>query len=384
MAENNFIFLDYNSTTPVDQKVLEFMLPWFTESFANPASTSHFAGRRVAEQIEIFRSTLAELLGCEPSELIFTSGSTEAINMAILGTAKAYQSKGKHIITWKTEHKAVLDTCMALVDDGYEVSLLDVDREGLPDLQQLKNTVRSDTILVAMMLVNNETGVIMPVHEAVQIAHQAGALFLCDATQAAGKMQFTIGETGADMLCLSAHKFFGPKGTGLLYIKRKNPRVTLAPVYRGGGHERGLRPGTLNAPGIAGMCKAYELATETLWETTSRISKLRTLLEQQLTANGFGYVNGSIRNRICNTTNIQFPGIKASKLIAGLPQIALATGSACNSVKPEPSHVLMAMGLQTAEAESSIRFSLGKNHQPDELMRAASEIKNAVTELRSI
>lgn len=378
------IYLDFNATTPVDPQVLEFMMPFFSEHFANASSKTHFEGRQAGETVEIARNQVASFLGAEPSEIIFTSGATESINLAIRGVAEAYKSKGRHIITWETEHKAVLDTCNFLEQSGYIITKLPVDREGLPDLELFKQALTEKTILVAVMLANNETGVIMPVNEISRISHAHGSLVFCDATQAAGKLRIDVNETCADLLSISAHKMYGPKGTGALFVRRKNPRVVIQPLIFGGGHENGMRAGTYNVPGIAGMGKACEVTAAGLWEDASRTSKLRTLLEQVITDNGLGYVNGSIRNRIPNTTNVCFPGIKASSLISSLPQIALATGSACTSALPSPSHVLRAMGLTESEAHASVRLSVGRITTLEEVNIAAEMIRNSVKKLKGI
>ncbi len=374
MSTIETIYLDYNSTTPVDPVVLDAMLPYFSEQFANASSRSHIQGRIIGDKIEDCRKTVAGFLGCESSEIIFTGGATEAINLGIKGVASTYKNKGNHIITWQTEHKAVLDVCAKLSDSGFEITLLPVDREGLPDLELYRKTIRKETILTVMMLANNETGVIHPVREISEICHYNNSLLFCDATQGPGKMQVNVNDLGADLLCISAHKMYGPKGTGALFIRRKNPRVTLVPLIDGGGHENGLRSGTLNVPGIVGMAKACEIAAAGYWETTAEVSKLRTLLEQQLTTNGIGYVNGAIKNRLPNTTNILFPGIRADKLLLKLPGIAASTGSACSSALPSPSHVLIAMGLNEDEAFGSVRFSLGKYTTREQILSIAAMI----------
>jgi cysteine desulfurase len=382
MLSNSRIYLDYNSTTPVDADVLETMLPWFIKNFGNAASFSHQSGRLAAEAVESARDSLAAFIGASPSEIIFTSGSTESINLAIKGVAEAYHSKGNHIITWQTEHRAVLDTCKNLEERGFRLTYLPVDREGMPDLNELEKTISGSTVLVAMMMVNNETGVIMPVKEAATIAHTHGALFFTDATQAAGKMQIDVNDCGADLMAVSAHKMYGPKGTGLLYVRRKNPRVQLIPLMHGGGHEKSLRPGTMNVPGIIGMQKAAEISKIRYWDDSSSISKMRTALEQMLTDDGFGFINGNTRNRIYNTTNIAFPGIKASTLISRLPEIELSTGSACSSAIPEPSHVLKAMGCSDELAYASVRLSLGRWNTMDEILSAGEKIRSAVDQIR--
>ncbi len=378
MLDQQNIYFDYNSTTPVDPAVLREMMPYFSDQFANAASNTHLQGKHVATAVEDARLRIAKYLHCEPNELTFTSGSTESINMAIAGVADIYKSKGNHIITWATEHKAVLESCLRLEQKGAKISVLPVNRDGLPDLDIYKNSITKDTILVCAMMANNETGTLMPVREIAEIAHSHGSLFFCDATQAPGKMRVDIQDVGADLLCISSHKMYGPKGCGVLYLRRKNPRVKISPLIVGGGHENGLRSGTLNVPAIVGMGKAAEICTEKYWEDITHLSEMRTLLEQILTTNGRGYVNGSIKNRIPNTTNICFPGIKASELISKVPSLSMATGSACSSALPEPSHVLKAMGLSDAECYASVRLSVGRYITRDEIMSAAGLISNAI------
>lgn len=384
------IYLDNNATTPVDPRVLEKMLPFFTEHYGNAASRTHQAGWYAEAAVEAARERVAELLGCEKQEIIFTSGSTEAINIALKGIAKAYESKGKHIITSRTEHKAVLDVCAALENDGYEISFLDVDREGCVDAAQLRALIRKGTIAVAVMLANNESGTIQDVAALSEIAHAHGALFFSDTTQAAGKIRMDVNELGIDVCCISAHKFGGPKGVGALFIRRKNPRATLLPWMHGGGHERGLRPGTLNVPGIAGLGAAAEIAMNEMWETNERISKLRTYTEQFLTEDNLerssierGYINGCIKSRLPNTSNILLKGIKAHELIRRVPNIAISTGSACTSADDAPSHVLRAMGLSEEEARACIRISLGKQNTEEELLAARVSLRKAIDELQS-
>ncbi len=374
MSKESLIYLDYNATTPVDPEVLNSMLPFFSENFHNAASATHAAGRETAGVVASCRVAVSEFLGSEPGEIIFTSGSTESINLAIKGVSHRYREKGNHIITWQTEHRAVLDVCKNLEESGFKISYLPVNREGLPDLYTYENTLRPETILTIMMLANNETGVIQPVREFADAAHRQNSIFFCDATQAAGKMLVNVNELKVDMLCISAHKMYGPKGTGALFIRRKNPRVSMLSQIQGGGHENGLRSGTLNVPGIVGLAKACEIAGKKYWDDTSVMSSLRTLLEQMLTSNGRGYVNGSIKNRLPNTTNICFPGNKADTMLVKLPRLALATGSACSSALPEPSHVLQAMGLTDEEAFASIRFSLGRFTTHEEINEAVNSI----------
>jgi cysteine desulfurase len=354
------IYLDYNSTTPVDKRVLEVMLPCFTENFGNAASKTHAFGWVADELVKKSRKQVADFLNAEESEIIFTSGATEAINLAIKGVAEAYVSKGNHIVTFATEHKAVLDSCSHLSRLGKEITILPVNKEGVADLAELGKAIRPDTILVCAMLANNETGLIHPISEIAQIVHAKSSLLFTDATQACGKIPVDVNELHADLLCFSGHKMYGPKGIGALYIRRKNPRVTLIGQSDGGGHERNLRSGTLNVPGIAGLGESCLLAAKNLWEESSRISFLRTKFEQTLTDAGGVYINGSVKNRLPNTSNLLFKGIKAEKLIKHFPVLAFATGSACSSALPEPSHVLLAMGLTEEDAFSSIRISIGR------------------------
>ncbi len=369
------IYLDYNSTTPVDPLVLEKMLPYFNDKFGNAASKTHSFGWIAEEAVDQAREKVAALVNAEKEEIVFTSGSTEAINFALKGVFENYTVKGNHIITVKTEHKAVLDTCSYLETKGASVTYLDVDREGIIDLNQLSDSITEKTILVSVMFANNETGVLQPVEEIGRICKEKKILFFCDATQAAGKTRVDVNEHQMDLMCISAHKLYGPKGTGALYIRRKNPRAKPAPLIHGGGHEREFRSGTLNVPGIAGFGEACALAQKKMWDDGERISKFRTALEQSLTQTGNNFINGSIRNRLHNTTNISFNGINSGTFIKKLPDIAVATGSACTSAIPEPSHVLKAMGLSDEEANSSIRFSLGRFTSEEEIIFAIEQIK---------
>jgi cysteine desulfurase len=406
------VYLDYNSTTPVDPRVLEAMLPYFTEKFGNAASKTHSFGWVAEAAVEQARERVAKLINATPHEIIFTSGATEAINLAIKGVYETHTSpfsfgegsglpagqagvrRGEvknHIITVSTEHKAVLDTCQYLESKGAQVTYLPVNREGLIDLGQLSNSITPSTLLVCVMYANNETGVIQPIHEISKIVHgknssfeerQGGCLFMCDATQAVGKIKVDVENDGIDLLCLSAHKIYGPKGTGALFVRRKNPRVTLLPLIHGGGHERGLRSGTLNVPGIVGLGKACEIAEKEIWDDAQRVSQLRTLLEQKLIDLGRIFVNGSIKHRMPNVTNLSFSGIKADSLIAKLPDIAVSTGSACTSAIPEPSHVLKAMGMTDEMAYSSVRFSLGKYTTQHEVEYAIDKISKIIREIK--
>lgn len=376
------LYLDYNSTTPVDATVLEKMLPYFSIQFGNAASHSHAFGWSAAAAVEKSRAQVASLLNCEETEVIFTSGATEAVNLSIKGVFEAYKNKGKHIICLTTEHKAVIDSCKHLEKSGADITYLSVMSDGLIDPEQLRSVIRADTILVCVMYANNETGVIQPIESISQIVHEKGSLLFSDSTQAFGKIRIDVNECGADLMCMSAHKMYGPKGVGALFVRRKNPRVTLIGQIDGGGHERKLRSGTLNVPGIVGFGAACELAGQNIWNDATRISVLRTKLEQALTDNDGASINGNIKSRIPNTSNICFRDIKAEQLIKFLPDIAIATGSACSSALPEPSHVLLAMGLNEKEAYASIRISLGRSTTEQDIRYAAEKIISALEQLK--
>ncbi len=379
---NASVYLDYNATTPVDKRVLDTMLPYFTEKFGNASSRTHSFGWVAEDVVKIAREKIAQLINSADQEIIFTSGATEAINLAIKGVWENYQTKGKHIITVKTEHKAVLDSCKSLDRKGAEITYLSVNREGLIDLDELKKALRPETILVAVMYVNNETGVIQPIKQIADLVHFNQSIFMCDATQAVGKINLNVEEEHIDLMCLSAHKMYGPKGVGALYVRRKNPRVTLFPQIDGGGHERGLRSGTLNVPGIVGLGKACEIAQQEMWDDAARISRLRTKLEQQLCDLGNVFTNGSTKHRLFNVTNITFRGIRSEILINKMPNIAVAMGSACTSAIAEPSHVLKAMEISETDAYSSIRFSLGKYTTEDEINNVSETISGLIKNIR--
>lgn len=370
------IYLDYNSTTPVDERVLNEMLPFFTEHFGNASSNTHALGWYAQGAIDKARQQVANFIGAESSEIVFTSGATEAINMALKGVFEAYQSKGNHIITCKTEHKAVLDTCIYLEEKGAIITYLNVDREGRIDLDELKESFTDKTILVAIMAANNETGVLQDLEKISEITHQHDAIFFSDTTQMAGKLPIDVNEMGLDLCCISAHKLYGPKGIGALYVRRKNPRVNLIPLFHGGGHENGKRSGTLNVTGIVGLGKACEIAQTEFWDNNMHISKVRGYLEHQLLEINDLRINGSTRYRLYNTSNIYFPLLKdGSTLFSKIKsQYAVSLGSACTSANAEPSHVLMAMGLEKQESENCIRFSFGKKSQKEEVEELAKLI----------
>ncbi|MBS1647620.1 MAG: cysteine desulfurase [Bacteroidetes bacterium] len=356
-----FIYLDYNATTPVDAQVLQEMMPYFSTYFGNAASTTHILGWQAQAAVDKARKQVADFIGSEENELIFTSGATESCNLAIKGVFEAYLSKGNHIIALATEHKAVLDTCAALEKKGARISIVPVYPDGLVNLEALKKALCEQTILVCAMLANNETGVIQPIQEIARLTHQHQALLFCDATQAAGKIVFNVNELGADLLCLSGHKIYAPKGIGALFVRRKNPRVYLHEQINGGGHENGLRSGTLNVPALVGLGAACHIAQQNLWDDTQRISTLRARLEHALLDIKGARINGSTKYRLYNTSNICFENIKASDLISKINRrVGVATGSACSAALMQPSYVLQAMGLSPQEAYASIRFSLGK------------------------
>jgi cysteine desulfurase len=373
MDTGNIIYLDYNSTTPIDPRVLEAMLPFLKENFANPSSTHHF-GQNVNTKVKQAREQIADFINADPNELIFTSGATEALNIAIKGVAENYSNKGKHIITVSTEHKAVLDTCKNLEGKGYEITYLPVQSSGLIDLTELEKAIRIDTILISVMYVNNETGVIQPIKEIASIAQEKGALFITDATQAVGKIKIDVYDLGIDLLCLSGHKMYAPKGIGALYVRQSGNKVKLTPQIHGGGHEQGLRSGTLNVPGIIALAKACEIACEEMALNQKKITALRDQLESELLNLPNASINGDIDDRIYNTTNICFKGQDANILIGRMKNISVSNGSACSSAFFEPSHVLKAMGLSDDNAFASLRFTLGKNNTFEEIRKTIEEL----------
>lgn len=384
------IYLDNNATTQIDKRVLDAMMPFLTNEFANANSTHQF-GVHAYEAVKSARVQVSELIGAEPHEIVFTSGSTEAINLAIKGVAENYQSKGKHIVTVSTEHSAVLDTCQYLESKGFEVTYLSVKSDGLIDLEELKTVLRDDTILMAVMLANNETGVIQPIKEMAELAHGVDALFMSDATQAVGKIAVNVDELGIDLLCLSGHKLYAPKGVGVLYVRQRINRVKIPALLHGGGHEKGLRSGTLNVPGIVALGAACSLAQKEMAKNAESIGALRDYLETELLKIDGTCVNGNTSSRLFNTSNILFRGADSDAIIMGLsnpdndlPLIAVSNGSACTSASIEPSHVLTAMGLDEVAAFSSIRFSVGKFNTKKEIEIVIDSVKDVVSSLRSM
>lgn len=362
------VYLDNSATTPMDPKVLEAMLPYFLENFGNASSRSHVFGWLAEEAVDIAREQVANLIGAHPTEIVFTSGATEAINLAIKGTFENYAGKGNHIITCATEHRAVLDTCAWIEQNGGTVTYLPVEENGLVDLKKLQNAITEKTILIAVMYANNETGTIQPVAKIGDMAKEHGILFFTDATQAAGKIPLQVEDDRIDMLAMSAHKLYGPKGTGALYVRKKNPKVSIASQIHGGGHEKNMRSGTLNVPGIVGFGKACEICTENLVQESIVISKLRNQLEMELLQIDGTRINGTVENRLPNITNISFENVNGDDLLLELGKdIAVSRGSACSSVTSRPSHVLSAMHISDQLALSSFRLSLGRFTTPSEI-----------------
>ena len=379
------IYLDHNATTPMDPRVLEAMIPYFTENFGNAASRNHSFGWHAEEAVDYAREQVAQLINADPKEVIFTSGATEGDNLAIKGVYEMYASKGNHIITCTTEHKAVLDTCKHLEKLGAEVTYLEVQPDGLIDLKQLEAAMRPTTILVAIMYANNEIGVIQPIKEISAIAKKHGALFFTDAVQAVGKIPVDVIADGIDIMAFTAHKMYGPKGVGALYVRRKNPRVKVTAQMDGGGHERGMRSGTLNVPGIVGFGKACEIARTDMAADTERIAKLRDKLENALKQIDESYVNGNPAHRLPHVSNISFKYVEGEGLMMGFNQnIALSSGSACTSASLEPSYVLKALGLGDDLAHSSLRFGLGRYTTEEQIDYTIKAVTDTVLKLREM
>ncbi|TKC02647.1 IscS subfamily cysteine desulfurase [Pedobacter cryotolerans] len=378
------IYLDNNATTPLDPRVLEAMLPYFTSKFGNAASRNHAFGWVAEEGVDYAREQVAKLIGCTEKEIIFTSGATEGDNLAIKGVFEMYADKGNHIITATTEHKAVLDTCKHLEKQGARVTYLKVKEDGLIDLAELEAAMTPETILVSIMYGNNEIGVVQPIKEISAIAHKHGALFFSDATQAVGKIPVDVNTDGIDLMAFTAHKMYGPKGVGALYVRRKNPRVKVTSQMDGGGHERGMRSGTLNVPGIVGLGKACELCRLEMESEAQRLSALRDKLEAALTTMEESYVNGNTQHRLPHVANISFKYVEGEGLMMAMKDLAVSSGSACTSASLEPSYVLKSLGLSDDLAHSSIRFGLGRFTTEAEVDYAIENTKNAVNHLRNL
>jgi cysteine desulfurase len=379
------VYLDHNATTPCDPKVVEAMMPYFTNAFGNAASRNHSFGWQAEEAVDYAREQVAKLIGADPKEIIFTSGATEADNLAIKGVFEMYAGKGNHIITCNIEHKAVLDTCKHLEKQGAEVTCLKVKDNGLIDLTELEAAIKPATILIAIMYANNEIGTIMPMKEICAIAKKKSVLVFSDATQAVGKVPVDVSKDGIDLMAFSAHKMYGPKGVGALYVRRKNPRVKITAQMDGGGHERGMRSGTLNVPGIVGFGKACEVCMIEMEEETKRVRKLRDKLENALLQFEEACLNGDKDHKLPHVTNISFKYADGEELMMSLRKnIAVSSGSACTSASLEPSYVLKALGLGDDLARSSIRFSLGRFTTAEQIDYAIEQVSGTVNKLREI
>lgn len=382
---NQPIYLDYHATTPMDKRVLEAMLPYFTETFGNAASRNHVFGWQAEEIVTKSRDQIASIIGATGKEIVFTSGATESDNLALQGVAEFYKSKGNHIITVPTEHKAVLDTCHYLEQKGYEVTYLDVNKYGLIDLQQLEEVITDKTILVSIMAANNEIGTIQPLKEIGAITRNKGVLFHCDATQGIGKIPIHVDEMNIDLLSMTAHKIYGPKGIGALYARRKKPRVRLSPIFHGGGHERGMRSGTLNVSGIVGFAKAIEICEAEMESEGERLIHLRERLHKSLTDKlDYVFLNGHPTKRLPGNLNLSFAYVEGESLIMGISEIAVSSGSACTSASLEPSYVLRALGVGDDLAHSSIRFGLGRFTTVEEIDYTAEKMIATVSRLREM
>jgi cysteine desulfurase len=378
------IYLDSNATTPVDERVLQTMIPYFTQNFGNAASRNHPFGWSAEEAVDYAREQVAKIIGASEKEIIFTSGATESNNLAIKGVFEMYAEKGKHIITLNTEHKAVLDACKHAEKLGAEVTYLSVAEDGLLNLEDLEKAMRPDTILVSVMYANNEIGVVQPIREISAIVKKHGALFHTDATQAIGKIPVDVIADGIDLLSFSAHKMYGPKGVGALYVRRKNPRVKVTAQMDGGGHERGMRSGTLNVPGIVGFGKACEIAMAEMESDAKRLGALRDKLETALLEIEEAYLNGNKEHRLPHVANISFKYVEGEGLMMGVKDIAVSSGSACTSASLEPSYVLKNLGLDDELAHSSLRFGLSKYTTEEEIDYTISHVKEAVAKLRDM
>jgi len=378
------IYLDNHATTPVDPRVLEAMLPYLKDKFGNAASRSHQFGWEAEAAVEKAREQIARLIGASAKEIIFTSGATESDNLAIKGIADSYRHKGDHIITCVTEHKAVLDSCKHLEKEGFRVTYLPVRKDGLIDLDDLKRALDDKAILVSIMFANNEIGVLQPIAEIGKLCRERGVLFHTDAVQAIGKVPVNVEQQNIDLASITAHKLYGPKGVGALYVRRKNPRVELAPLIDGGGHERGMRSGTLNVPGIVGLGKACEICREEMDAESVRLWMLRDRLKEKIFA-GLDevYVNGSMEQRLPGNLNLSFANVEAEPLLMGINDVAVSTGSACSSAAIEPSHVLKALGAGDL-THGSIRFGIGRYNTQAEIDYVAARVVETVKRLREL
>ncbi len=379
------IYMDYHATTPVDPRVFEAMRPYFTELFGNPASRNHSFGWQAEDAVEKARKQIASLIGATAKEIVFTSGATESNNLAIKGIAEMYAEKGNHIITAATEHKATLDTCKRLEKEGVRVTYLQVQANGLIDMQQLRDAITDKTILISIMYANNEIGVVQPIAEIGKLAKEKGVLFHTDAVQAAGKIPVNVIADNIDLLSISGHKIYGPKGVGALYVRRKGPRVQLSAQIDGGGHERGMRSGTLNVTGIVGLGEACAIAQAEMPTESKRMAHMRDKLKDKLmSALDEVYINGTMEHRLPNNLNISFAFVEGESLLMGINDIAVSSGSACTSATLEPSYVLKALGAGDDIAHSSIRFGLGRFNTEEEVDYVAAKVIEVVQKLREL
>src|SRR5436305_13148321 len=379
------IYLDNHATTPMDPRVLEAMMPYMTNVFVNAASRNHQFGWEAEQAVETAREQIAKLIGATAKEIIFTSGATESNNLAIKGVAEMYKEKGNHIITAATEHKAVLDTCKRLEKYGYRVTYLPVQADGLIDIEDLKRAMDDKTILVTIMYANNEIGVIQPIQEIGKLCHAKGVLFHSDGVQAVGKIPVDVQKDNIDVLSLTAHKIYGPKGVGALYVRRRNPRVQISEQINGGGHERGMRSGTLNVPGIVGLGKAREICAEEMEGEAKRETELRDYLRNKLEkALDYVHVNGNMDHHLPGNLNMSFVYVEGESLLMGINDVAVSSGSACTSATLEPSYVLKALGLGDDVAHSSIRFGLGRFNTKAEVDYVSDKIIDVVSKLREL
>jgi cysteine desulfurase len=379
------IYMDNHATTPLDPRVLDAMMPYLTDRFGNAASRNHKFGWEAEEAAESARKEIAALIGADAREIVLTSGATESDNLAVKGVAWMYREKGDHIITAVTEHKAILDTCKHLEKDGFRVTFLPVDNKGFVDLDDVRQAITDKTILISIMAANNEVGVLQDIKEIGAIARQRGVLFHTDAVQAAGKVPFNVNEMNVDIASLSAHKIYGPKGVGALFVRRRNPRVLLTPIIDGGGHERGMRSGTLNVPGIVGFGKAAQIAREELAKESAEMfrlrEKLRATLERELDEI---YINGDLQKRLPGNLNMSFAYVEGESLLMGINDIAVSSGSACTSASLEPSYVLKALGVGEDLAHTSIRFGIGRFNTEEEVDYVAARVIDVVRRLREL
>ena len=379
------IYLDNHATTPVDPRVLEAMLPYYTSHFGNAASRSHQFGWQAEQAVEKARDQVAKLIGASLKEIIFTSGATEGDNLAIKGVAQAHRERGDHIITATTEHKAVLDTCRRLEKTGFRVTYLPVASDGLIDLDDLSRAVDDKAILVTIMYANNETGVLQPIAEIGRICHERSTVFHSDAVQAIGKVPVNVQDDNVDVMSITAHKVYGPKGVGALYVRRKNPRVQLVAQIDGGGHEHGMRSGTLNVAGIVGLGEACEIAMKEMAEESKRLSYLRDRLKKKLEDGLDGTrINGNMQHRLPGNLNMSFAAVDGESLLMGINDIAVSSGAACTSASMEPSYVLKALGVSDEDAQSSIRFGVGRFNTEAEVDYVADKVINTVKKLREL